>query len=195
MKHTYGIKMQMELAELFRFTLELRGDTTELFAEKYGASKNTSLEWEYGIGLTDNAVALIQKYVSSDIKCLMAFLEQFKSTHRIVKAMLNSFLTESSDRIDKSREFKTNMSMLKQFYSLLNEYERKYILRGYDAYLAFESDINTIDLILRNDMTKYKAVSSSYQLAFMRAKNEFNDLLKLYGVSDKISISDGDEMI
>lgn len=193
MKHTYGIKMQMELAELFRFTLELRGDTTELFAERYGASKSTSLEWEYGIGLTDNAVALMQKYVSSDIKCLKAFIEQFKTTHRVVKAMLKSFSSESDDRFDKSREFKANMNTLKQFYRLLNEYERKYILRGYDAYLCFETNIDTIDLIFHNDITKYKSVSSFYQLAFMRARNDFNDLLKLYGVNDKITFNDCDE--
>lgn len=183
----------MELAELFRFTLELRGDTTELFAERYGASKSTSLEWEYGIGLTDNAVALMQKYVSSDIKCLKAFIEQFKTTHRVVKAMLKSFSSESDDRFDKSREFKANMNTLKQFYRLLNEYERKYILRGYDAYLCFETNIDTIDLIFHNDITKYKSVSSFYQLAFMRARNDFNDLLKLYGVNDKITFNDCDE--
>lgn len=193
MKQIYGIKMQMELAELFRFTLELRGDTTELFAERHGARENTSLEWEYGIGLTDNAVALMQKYVSSDIKCLKAFIEQFKTTHRVVKAMLKSFSSESDDRYDKSREFKANMNTLKRFYSLLNEYERKYILRGYDAYIGFEANIDTVDLIFRNDMTKCKRVSLSYQLAFMRARNDFNDLLKLYGVNDIITISDRDE--
>lgn len=186
MKHTYGIKMQMELAELFRFTVELRGDTAELFAEKYGANKDVSLEWVYGIGLTDRAVELMQEYVSSNIKCLMAFIEQFKATHRSAVSMLKSFATQSNDRYVKRREYKESMTVLKRFYSLLNEYEKKYLLRGYDAYLRFETNINTIDLIFCNNMTKYKTVDSLYQLAYMRAKNEFNALLELYGVSDRI---------
>lgn len=186
MKHTYGIKMQMELAELFRFTVELRGDTAELFAEKYGANKDVSLEWVYGIGLTDRAVELMQEYVSSNIKCLMAFIEQFKATHRSAVSMLKSFVTQSNDRYVKRREYKESMTVLKRFYSLLNEYEKKYLLRGYDAYLRFETNINTIDLIFCNNMTKYKTVDSLYQLAYMRAKNEFNALLELYGVRDRI---------
>lgn len=186
MKHTYGIKMQMELAELFRFTVELRGDTAELFAEKYGANKDVSLEWVYGIGLTDRAVELMQEYVSSNIKCLMAFIEQFKATHHSAVSMLKSFATQSNDRYVKRREYKESMTVLKRFYSLLNEYEKKYLLRGYDAYLRFETNINTIDLIFCNNMTKYKTVDSLYQLAYMRAKNEFNALLELYGVRDRI---------
>lgn len=186
MKHTYGIKMQMELAELFRFTVELRGDTAELFAEKYGANKDVSLEWVYGIGLTDRAVELMQEYVSSNIKCLMAFIEQFKATHRSAVSMLKSFATQSNDRYVKRREYKESMTVLKRFYSLLNEYEKKYLLRGYDAYLRFETNINTIDLIFCNNMAKYKTVDSLYQLAYMRAKNEFNALLELYGVRDRI---------
>lgn len=186
MKHAYGIKMQMELAELFRFTVELRGDTAEIFAEKYGTNKDVSLEWVYGIGLTERAVELMQEYVSSNIKCLMAFIEQFKATHRIATSMLKSFVAQSNDRYVKRREYKESMTLLKRFYSLLNEYEKKYLLRGYDAYIKFETNINTIDLIFCNNMTKYKTVDSLYQLAYMRAKNEFNALLELYGVSDRI---------
>lgn len=178
--------MQMELSELFRFTVELRGDTAELFAEKYGANKDVSLEWVYGIGLTDRAVELMQEYVSSNIKCLMAFIEQFKITHRIAISMLKSFAAQSNDRYVKRREYKESMTVLKRFYSLLNEYEKKYLLRGYDAYIRFETNINTIDLIFCNNITKYKTVDSLYQLSYMRAKNEFNALLELYGVSDRI---------
>lgn len=185
-----GVKMRMELTELFRFTRRLRGDTAELFVNKYGISIETLDEWELGIGVTECVEKIMRDYVSSDIECLIAFVDQFKETHRATISMLKSFANSSSERFNKRSEFKENMESLKQFYGLLNEYEKKYILRGYDLYIGFEFDPNTFELIFGNDMSKLKDVVAKYQLIFMRAKNDFNNLLNLYGVSKKITSSE-----
>lgn len=187
-----GVKRRMELTELFRFTRRFRGDTAELFADKYGISRETLEEWEFGIGVTDCVEKIMRDYVSSDIECLMAFVEQFKVTHRATISMLKSFANNSEMRFIERRKFKESMELLKQFYSLLNDYEKKYILRGYDLYIGFESNQSTFDLIFGDDKSKYKEVASKYQLIFIRAKSDINNLLSLYDVSDRITSSEAD---
>lgn len=189
-----GIKRRMELTDLFRFTRRLRGDTAELFADKYGIGCETLKEWEFGIGVTACAEKIMCDYVSSDIECLMAFVEQFKVTHRAVISMLKSFANNSDMRFIERRKFQESMEMFKQFYRLLNEYEKKYILRGYDLYISFESNQSTTDLIFSDDKTKCKEVVAKYQLIFIRAKSDINNLLSLYGVSDIITSSDVEEI-
>lgn len=181
-----GVKMRMELTELFRFTRQLRGDGAEFFVEKYGVKSEMPNEWIFGIGVTDYAIDVMRDYVSSDIECLMAFVAQFKLTHRVILSMFSSFAGLSEDRFIKRREFKENMTILKRFYSLLNAYEKKYILRGYGIYLDFETYNKLIKLIYCDDTTQYKQVSATYQLSFIRAKKDINDLLGLYNISDRI---------
>lgn len=192
MSYINGVKRRMELTELFRFTRRLKGDTAELFADKYGISRETLEEWEFGIGVTDCVEKIMRDYVSSDIECLMAFVEQFKVTHRATISMLKSFANNSEMRFIERRKFKESMELLKQFYSLLNDYEKKYILRGYDLYIGFESNQSTFDLIFGDDKSKYKEVASKYQLIFIRAKSDINNLLSLYDVSDRITSSETD---
>lgn len=187
-----GVKRRMELTELFRFTRRYKGDTAELFANKYGISREIFEEWEFGIGVTECAEKIMREYVSSDIECLMAFVDQFEITHRAVISMLKSYANNSDLRFVERSKFQENMDLLKQFYSLLNEYEKKYILRGYDLYISFESNPDTFDLIFGDDMSKYKEVASKYQLIFIRAKSEINNLLSLYDVSDMVTSSDAD---
>lgn len=192
MSYINGVKRRMELTELFRFTRRFRGDTAELFADKYGISRETLEEWEFGIGVTDCVEKIMRDYVSSDIECLMAFVEQFKVTHRATISMLKSFANNSEMRFIERRKFKESTELLKQFYSLLNDYEKKYILRGYDLYIGFESNQSTFDLIFGDDKSKYKEVASKYQLIFIRAKSDINNLLSLYDVSDRITSSEAD---
>lgn len=187
-----GVKRRMELTELFRFTRRFRGDTAELFADKYGISRETLEEWEFGIGVTDCVEKIMRDYVSRDIECLKAFVEQFKVTHRATISMLKSFANNSEMRFIERRKFKESMELLKQFYSLLNDYEKKYILRGYDLYIGLESNQSTFDLIFGDDKSKYKEVASKYQLIFIRAKSDINNLLSLYDVSDRITSSEAD---
>lgn len=187
-----GVKRRMELTELFRFTRRFRGDTAELFANKYGISREILEEWEFGIGVTDCVEKIMRDYVSSDIECLMAFVDQFKITHRATISMLKSFAINSDLRFIERNKFQENMELLKQFYSLLNEYEKKYILRGYDLYINFESNQSTFDLIFGDDMSRYKEVIAKYQLIFIRAKSDINNLLSLYDVSVKVTSSEAD---
>lgn len=187
-----GVKRRMELTELFRFTRRFRGDTAELFANKYGISREILEEWEFGIGVTDCVEKIMRDYVSSDIECLMAFVDQFKITHRATISMLKSFAINSDLRFIERNKFQENMELLKQFYSLLNEYEKKYILRGYDLYINFESNQSTFDLIFGDDMSKCKEVIAKYQLIFIRAKSEINNLLSLYDVSVRVTSSEAD---
>lgn len=182
----------MELTELFRFTRRFRGDTAELFANKYGISREILEEWEFGIGVTDCVEKIMRDYVSSDIECLMAFVDQFKITHRATISMLKSFAINSDLRFIERNKFQENMELLKQFYSLLNEYEKKYILRGYDLYINFESNQSTFDLIFGDDMSRYKEVIAKYQLIFIRAKSDINNLLSLYDVSVRVTSSEAD---
>lgn len=182
----------MELTELFRFTRRFRGDTAELIADKYGIARETLEEWEFGIGVTDCVEKIMRDYVSSDIECLKAFVEQFRVTHRATISMLKSFANNSEMRFIERRKFKESMELLKQFYSLLNDYEKKYILRGYDLYIGFESNQSTFDLIFGDDNSKYKEVASKYQLIFIRAKSDINNLLSLYDVCDRITSSEAD---
>lgn len=105
MSYINGVKRRMELTELFRFTRRLKGDTAELFADKYGISRETLEEWEFGIGVTDCVEKIMRDYVSSDIECLMAFVEQFKVTHRATISMLKSFANNSEMRfIERDRK-------------------------------------------------------------------------------------------
>lgn len=187
-----GVKRRMELTELFRFTRRFRGDTAELIADKYGIARETLEEWEFGIGVTDCVEKIMRDYVSSDIECLKAFVEQFRVTHRATISMLKSFANNSEMRFIERRKFKESMELLKQFYSLLNDYEKKYILRGYDLYIGFESNQSTFDLIFGDDNSKYKEVASKYQLIFIRAKSDINNLLSLYDVCDRITSSEAD---